>query len=121
RVAGEGVPETDGGGDVAGVDLRDVFAVVGVHLQQATDALPTVLAAVGDIGTGGKFAGVDAEVGKAANEWVGHNLKGQRGKGGILIRLDRDRLFAAGDDALNRGNVQRRRQEGDDGVEHRLD
>ena len=39
RVAGEGVLETDGGGDVAGVDLVDLLAVVGVHLEDAPDAL----------------------------------------------------------------------------------
>ena len=39
RVAGGGVLEADGRDDVAGVDLVDVLAVVGVHLQQAADAL----------------------------------------------------------------------------------
>ena len=32
------------GGDVAGVDALDVFALVGVHLQQAPDALALALA-----------------------------------------------------------------------------
>ena len=39
RVAGEGVLEADGGGDVARVDLLDLLAVVGVHLEDAPDAL----------------------------------------------------------------------------------
>ena len=43
RVAGVGVLQPDGRGDVAGVDLVDVLAVVGVHLEDAPDALPAVL------------------------------------------------------------------------------
>ena len=39
RVAGEGVLEADGRGDVARVDLVDLLAVVGVHLEDAPDAL----------------------------------------------------------------------------------
>ena len=39
RVAGEGVLEADGGGDVARVDLVDLLAVVGVHLEDAADPL----------------------------------------------------------------------------------
>ena len=39
RVAGEGVLEADGRGDVARVDLVDLLAVVGVHLEDAADAL----------------------------------------------------------------------------------
>ena len=38
-VAGEGVLEADDRGDVAGVDLVDLLAVVGVHLEDAADAL----------------------------------------------------------------------------------
>ena len=39
RVTGGGVLETDGRDDVAGEDGVLVFAVVGVHLQDAADAL----------------------------------------------------------------------------------
>ena len=39
RVAGAGVLEADAGDDVAGVDGVEVLAVVGVHLQDAADAL----------------------------------------------------------------------------------
>ena len=44
RVAGARVLEADRGGDVAGVDLLDLLALVGVHLQQAPDALLLALA-----------------------------------------------------------------------------
>ena len=39
RVAGEGLLEADGRGDVAGVDDVDLLAVVGVHLEDAADPL----------------------------------------------------------------------------------
>ena len=45
-VAGEGVLEADRGGDVAGVDHVDLFAVVGVHLEDAADPLLLALGGV---------------------------------------------------------------------------
>ena len=39
RVAGGHAPQADGGGDVARVDLLDLLALVGVHLEEAADAL----------------------------------------------------------------------------------
>ena len=49
RVAGPGVLESDGGDDVAGVDLVDVLLRRGVHPQQAAEAL---LLAVGGVDHG---------------------------------------------------------------------
>ena len=43
RVAGGGDLEADGRRQLAGVDLLAVLAVVGVHLQDAADALALVL------------------------------------------------------------------------------
>ena len=42
RVAGGDVLQADRGGDVAGPDLVDLLALVGVHLEQAADALVAV-------------------------------------------------------------------------------
>ena len=44
RVAGVGLLEADGRGDVARVDLLDLLAVVRVHLEDAADPLLAVLA-----------------------------------------------------------------------------
>ena len=46
RVAGEGILEPDGRGDVARVDLLDLLAVVGVHPEDAADALLLALGGV---------------------------------------------------------------------------
>ena len=46
RVAGADLLEADGRGDVAGVDLLDLLTLVGVHLQEAADALGAPLVAL---------------------------------------------------------------------------
>ena len=76
-VAGEGVLEADGRGDIAGVDLVDLLAVVGVHLEQAPDALLLALGRVHHIGAGLELARVDPEERQLADERVGGDLEGQ--------------------------------------------
>ena len=78
RVAGEGVLETDRGGDVAGVHDVDLLAMVGVHLQDAADPLALVLGRVEDVRAGLERARVDPEEGQLADERVGGDLEGQR-------------------------------------------
>ena len=81
RVAGGGVLEADGGDDVAGEDGVLVLAVVGVHLQDAADALLAVLGRVRAPWLPvGELAGVDAEVGELADVGVAHDLERQRGE-----------------------------------------
>src|SRR6476660_6098411 len=46
RVAGRDVAQADGRRDVAGPDFLDLLALVGVHLQEAPDALVGVLGRV---------------------------------------------------------------------------
>ena len=84
-IAGGGVLQAHGGSDVAGEDLLDVLPVVGMHLQDAADALLLVLGAVEHGGTGGELAGVHTEEGQAAHIGVGHNLKGQGGEGRVVV------------------------------------
>ena len=50
-VAGGGVLETYGSGDVAGVNLLDLLSLVGVHLQNSADSLLLALGGVIYIGT----------------------------------------------------------------------
>ena len=61
RVAGGDVLQADRGGDVAGADFLDLFALVGVHLQHAADALLLALDRVVHGVAGVQHARVDAE------------------------------------------------------------
>ena len=78
RVAGADLLQADGGGDVAGVDLLDFLTLVGVHLQEAADALGALLGRVVDRRTRRQHARVDADEGELADERVGHQLERQR-------------------------------------------
>ena len=77
RVAGGGLLEADDGHDVAGEDGVLVLAVVGVHLEDAADALLAVLGRVEDGGALLELAAVDAEVGELADVGVAHDLEGE--------------------------------------------
>src|SRR6185437_1290208 len=77
-VAGTRVPQSDGGRNVAGANLLDLFALVGVHLQQPAHALALVLGGVVHVGTGGQHAGIHAEEGQFSDEWIGRDLEGER-------------------------------------------
>ncbi len=120
-VAGEGFFEPDRGGDVAGVDRVDLFAVVGVHLEDAADPLFLALGGVVDVRAGVERARVDPEVGQLADVRIRGDLEGKSGEGLAVGRGSDD--FLAGDRAFSddRRDVQRRRQVVDHGVEHRLD
>src|SRR5947207_3264214 len=78
RVPGGRVLEPDGGRDVAGRDGLDLLALVGVHAQQAADALLPVLRRVEDAAGGAEGAGVHAQEDELADVLVVHDLEGQR-------------------------------------------
>ena len=119
RVTGGGLLEAEAGDDVAGVRDVDVFALVGVHAQDATDALLAVLGGVVDLRALLERARVDAEVRELA-VGVGDDLERERGERLVLAGLALDRLLALHVGALRRRDVERRRQVVDDGVEHGL-
>ena len=56
RVAGDDLLDADRGGDVAGVDLGDLLALVGVHHQDAPDPLGAPAADVQHARAGLEFA-----------------------------------------------------------------
>ena len=55
-IAGEGLFEADGGGDVPGIDIGDVLSMVGVHAQEPAEALLLTVGAVQDGRTLGGMA-----------------------------------------------------------------
>ena len=121
RVAGGGVLEAEAGDDVAGHGDVEVFALVGVHQQDAAEALAALLGGVVDLVALVDLAAVDPEVGQLA-ERVGDDLERQRGERLVARRLAvEDLVLVVRLGALRRRDVERARQEVDDGVEHRLD
>ena len=120
RVTGGDVLEAEPGDDVAGHGDVEVLALVGVHQQDAAETLAVFLGGVVDLFALADLAGVHAEVGQLA-ERVGDDLERQCGELLVLGTTgDRDLLAALHLDALGRRDVERARQEVDDGVEHRL-
>ena len=119
-VTGLGVLEANAGNDVAGRALLTVNTVVGVHLEDAAQALLAVLDGVVDIGACLRLARVHADVGELAHVRVGHDLEGQGREGLLGIRVT-DLGLALEVLAINLGNVKRAGQVVHDGVEELLD
>ena len=120
---GDDLLDADRRGDVARVDLVELLAVVGVHHQDAADALGLAGRDVEDARPGRQAARVHAEVGELADERVGHDLERQRGERLVVGGRAHDGLLLAVavlEDALDRRHVQRRRQVVEDGVEQGL-
>ena len=80
RVSGDDLLNADARCDVAGINLLELFAVIGVHHQDSPDALGLAGTYVEDAAAGFERAGVNAEEGQLADERVGHDLEGQSSK-----------------------------------------
>src|SRR5438067_2407040 len=121
RVARGGVAETDGRHDVARVDLLDLLALVGVHLEEAPDAFLLPLHRVVDVGARRPHARIHAEERERADVRVAHDLEGERREGLVvaceaLLLVTRVRV-----DAADGRHVERRRQVRAHRVAQRLD
>ena len=79
-VAGTGLAQPYHGHDVAGVYFLDLFALVGVHLEQPADTFLVALVYVEDLLSGGQVPGVKPDKGQVAHVGVVDDLKGQRGQ-----------------------------------------
>ena len=119
RVARGRVLEAEPGDDVAGHGRVEVLTLVGVHQQDAAEALAPLLGGVVDLVALVDHARVHTEVGELA-ERVGDDLEGERSERRLLVGLAGDDLVTAQVGADGRRDVERARQEVDDGVEHRL-
>ncbi len=85
-VAGGHILQADGGGDVTGADLLDLLAVVGVHLQDAAEALPFSLDRVENAVAGLEHPGIDPKEGQGPHKGIGRDLERQGGKGRLIRR-----------------------------------
>ena len=86
RVAGVGVLEADGRGDVARVHDVDLFAVVRVHLEDAADPLLLALRGVEHVGARLERPRVDPEERELADERVGGDLEGEGAERLAVVR-----------------------------------
>ena len=102
-----------------GAHFLDVLALVGVHLQDAAEALLLALDRVVDRVAGIDDAGIDAEEHELADEWVGHDLEREARERLVVGRPART-FGAVVQLAGHRRNVRRRRHVVDHRVEHRL-
>jgi hypothetical protein len=99
----------------------DRVLLVGVHLEELADALLLALGRVHHLGAGADLARVHAHVGQLAEERVGRHLERQgRERLGRVGLAQEQGLLVTGRVALDRRDVQRRGEVGDDGVEHGL-
>ena len=106
-VAGGGVLEANASHDVAGGAAVTVDAVVGVHLEDAAQALTVVLVDVVHVAAGIGVAGVHAEVGELTDVGVGHDLESQGAEGLLGVGVTHDGLAVLGIGALDGGDVER--------------
>ena len=118
-VAGGDVLEANCSGDIAGAHFLDFLAVVGVHLQDAANALFLALDRVVYRVARIQHARVDAEEGQVADERVGRDLERQRRERLLVIGVTLTFRFVVVQ-ALDRGHIDRRRHVIDHRIEHRL-
>ena len=118
RLAGRGVAEADGGGDIAGVHLPDLLALVGMHLEEPADPGAAPADRVQDGVAGAQDPGINTEEGELPHVGIGHHLEDERGERRIVPRLPDDEILGDGRLA-GRGPVRRdphlRVEPGDDG------
>src|SRR5918994_4643994 len=128
RPRGVGQSVTSGGvlqphdrDDLPGARPYDLFTLVRVHPVDLADPLLVALGAVQHLGAGRERAGVDANERELAEVLVAHDLERQRRDGCVLVGLaGHDAVLVADRVALDRTDVERRRQVAHDGVEHGL-
>ena len=112
--------EADDRADVARIDHRDLFAVVGVHLQKTADALLFLLGAVVDVRTRFQNARIGAEEGELTDEGVGSDLEREPCERLVVVRLPLLLCTRVGVDALDVVDVERGREIVDDRVQQEL-
>jgi len=91
--------------------------LVGMHLEDATNALLLAVVGIDDIGTGVQTTRIDAQVGELANVGIGHDLEGQGRERLLVGRLALLLLVGIGIDAGDGRHVERAGQVVDDSIE----
>src|SRR5580704_7054837 len=119
RVASRHAFQAHARGDIAGVNGVDFLALVGVHAHETANALARLFRRVIDVAPRLQNTGVNANVGDVPNERVGHDLECQGRKRLVIARASQHH-FIIGGRALDRRNIERRRQVIDHRIQQRL-
>src|SRR6202030_1423427 len=101
--------QADAGADIARVDFVDFLTLVGVHLQQAADALARAFRRVVNVTSGFQNAGINTDVSNMPDEWVGHDFEGQSRKRFAVSGAAQFGFLGVGIDALDRRHIDWRR------------
>src|SRR6266567_2470071 len=110
-VTGGDVLQPDAGADIAGENLTDFFAFIGVHFQQTANALRFAAGGVEHAVPGLQLAGVHADEYQLPDKRVGHDFESQPGERLIIGWFALHNFFRMiRIVALRRRYVQRRRQ-----------
>ena len=120
RVARRNVLQTNHRADIACENFLDVLALVGVHFEQAPNALGLSRARVQNRFARFQLSGIHPNKGQLADEGIGHDLEGQRRERLLVIGLARNFLPVLGIDAPGLRGIQWRRQELYHCIEQRL-
>ena len=119
-IAGADVFKTYPCANVARLNQINWVLLVGVHLENAGNALFVVCTHVLHIRTGSQLTAVNAEETQTTYKRIGCNLKGQSSKRFTGIRTTQFFFVRVGVDAGNGLNVHRRRQVRHNRVQHGL-
>ena len=87
RIAGGNVLQTNRGADIARENFADLFALVGVHLQQTPDALSLARAHVEYAVASLQLSGVNANKCELPDKRISHDLERQRENGSLSSAL----------------------------------
>ena len=119
RIASRNGLQTDSSSDVAAFHHLDFLTLVGVHLQQTTNAFLLILNRIQNGIAGIKHAGIHTKERELAHIRVRHDLESQGRERSIVACFTGDGLVVK-IEALNRRNVRRSRQELNNSVKHAL-
>ncbi len=103
-----GVFQSHRGRDIAGINLIDIFSVIGVHQQDPAETLAHALRRVHDRLARLQRTGVHAEEAQSSDIGVGHDLEGQCRERLVIARPADFRLVGLGMYAFDRRDIQRR-------------
>ena len=119
-IARGGALYTDRRSDVTGIDHIEVFAVIGVHLQDSSEALAGLLRGVENGGSLRHGAGVHAEEAELTDKGIRGDLERQRRKRRGVVRRTEDFFLGVRIGAVDALFVERGRQIIHNGVKQLL-